>query len=194
MLNKKIATFTLVMLNPLYIKALHIIFVVTWFSGLFYIVRLFIYQREAMDKTPEEQKILIPQFKQMSSRLWYIITWPSAALAIITGFILVYVFNYWTQPWMILKFSLVAALFLYHLYCHKIFSQQQRDIYKWRSFQLRLWNELATLFLFAIVFVVTFKSTNQWYWGLISLVIFALVLMIVAKWYKKVRENKSEIE
>ncbi|MFP5470445.1 MAG: CopD family protein [Bacteroidia bacterium] len=175
------------MLNPLYIKALHIIFVVTWFSGLFYIVRLFIYQREAMDKTPEEQKILIPQFKLMARRLWYIIAWPSAALTIITGFILVYAYNYWTSPWMMLKFSLVAALFLYHLYCHKIYNDLQNDVYKWTSMRLRLWNEVATLFLFAIVFLVTFKSLNQWYWGLAALIILGILLMIITKWYKKNR-------
>ncbi len=177
------------MLNPLYIKALHVIFVVTWFSGLFYIVRLFIYQREAMDKTPEEQKILIPQFKLMASRLWYIIAWPSAALTIISGFILVYAFNYWTSPWMILKFSLVAGLFIYHLYCHKIFTQLQQDVYKWRSFQLRLWNEVATLFLFAIVFVVTFKSTDNWYWGLFGIIFLGILLTLVTKWYKKLRKE-----
>ena len=59
---------------PLYLKSLHIIFVVTWFAGLFYIVRLFIYHREAFDKSPEEQKILIPQYQLMEKRLWYGIT------------------------------------------------------------------------------------------------------------------------
>lgn len=177
------------MVNPLFIKALHIIFVVTWFSGLFYIVRLFIYQREAIDKSENERDVLVPQFKLMSKRLWYIITWPSALLVILSGFYLVHTFNYWTSAWMMLKFSLVGGLFIYHLWCHNIFKQQQNDVYKWKSFQLRLWNELATLFLFAIVFVVSLKSLDKWYWGVIGLILFGVLMMIVAKWYKKMREK-----
>ena len=62
----------------LYIKALHIIFVTTWFAGLFYIIRLYIYYKEAEDKEEPAKGILQKQFKLMSKRLWYIITWPSA--------------------------------------------------------------------------------------------------------------------
>lgn len=179
------------MINPLYIKALHIIFVVTWFAGLFYAVRLFIYQRESIDKPENEKEVLVPQFKTMTKRLWYIIAWPSAALTIITGFYLVYAFNYWTSPWMMLKFSLVFGLFLYHLWCHKIYAELQKDIYGWSSFRLRLWNEVATIFLFAIVFVVTLKSIDKWYWGLVGLLIFAALMMLIVKWYKKKREKKE---
>ena len=67
------------------IKALHIIFVVTWFAGLFYIVRLFIYQREAQDKPERERAVLTEQFKLMSKRLWLGITWPSAIITSILG-------------------------------------------------------------------------------------------------------------
>ena len=70
----------------LYLKALHIIFVVTWFAGLFYIVRLFIYQTEAAQKPEPAREILQTQYKLMSKRLWYIITWPSAILASIFAF------------------------------------------------------------------------------------------------------------
>ena len=177
------------MINPLFIKALHIIFVVTWFSGLFYIIRLFIYQREAIDKTENEKEVLVPQFKLMSKRLWYIITWPSSILVILSGIYLAEVYNYWTSAWMMLKLSLVFGLFIYHLFCHKIFMQLQNDVYKWKSFQLRLWNELATLFLFAIVFVVSLKSIDKWYWGVIGLIVFGVLMMIVAKWYKKKRKQ-----
>ena len=68
-----------------YVKALHIIFVVTWFSGLFYIVRLFIYSAEAHLKPEPERTILLRQFGQMQHRLWYIITWPSAILTLVLG-------------------------------------------------------------------------------------------------------------
>ena len=63
-----------------YIKALHLIFVVTWFAGLFYIPRLFIYHIEAAAKPSPDKEILSNQLKLMTKRLWYIITWPSAVL------------------------------------------------------------------------------------------------------------------
>src|SRR5437660_9349628 len=68
-----------------YIKSLHIIFVVTWFSGLFYIVRLFIYATEANDKPEPDRSVLVKQFLVMMRRLWYGITWPSAVLTLIFG-------------------------------------------------------------------------------------------------------------
>lgn len=110
-----------------------------------------------------------------------------AILTTISGFYLVYIYNYWTSPWMILKFSLIGILLLYHFKCHNIFTQQQKDIYKWKSFQLRLWNEVATLLLFTIVFVVEFKTLDSWYWGLGGVVILAVLMMIIAKWYKRKR-------
>ena len=93
------------------IKALHIIFVVNWFAGLFYIVRLFIYFVEAAEKDDMERNILQNQYKLMQKRLWYIITWPSAVIVIITGLYLAHKLNYWLQPWMQLKLGMVFFLF-----------------------------------------------------------------------------------
>ena len=73
-----------------YLKSLHLIFVITWFAGLFYIVRLFVYQIEANDKPSPEKEILQKQYKIMTYRLWYIITWPSAVLASIFAFWLLF--------------------------------------------------------------------------------------------------------
>ncbi len=164
------------------LKALHIIFIVTWFAGLFYIVRLFIYQREAQEKEEKEREILTKQFKLMSRRLWLGIAWPSAILTAITGPWLLYKFIvYLNQPWMHIKLTLVVLLYGYHLFCHKIFYDQQRDRYTLDSTQLRIWNEIATLFLFAIVFLVVCKSLTNWTiygWGLGALA-FALLAAII---------------
>jgi len=105
-----------------YIKALHLIFVVTWFAGLFYIPRLFIYHIEASQKPIEEARILIPQLKLMSSRLWYIITWPSAVLTLIFAtWLLVLNPGLLTQQWMLIKLGFVGLLFVYHFKTHRIF-------------------------------------------------------------------------
>lgn len=180
-------------MEALHIKAIHIIMVVSWFAGLLYIVRLFIYHVEANDKEEPEKSILQNQFKIMEKRLWYYITWPAAILTIFSGFYLVYLYNYWLQPWMHLKFAFVFGLFLYQLKCQQIYDQLKNDVFKWGSTKLRLWNEVATLLLVAIVFIVVVGkvSLDQWYWGVLGLLIVAILMMLVVKLYKKSREKKG---
>lgn len=173
-----------------YIKALHIIFVVSWFAGLFYIVRLFIYHTEAEQKEEPAKTILQEQYKIMEKRLWYIITWPAAILTMVFGiWMLVLVPAYLKEPWMHLKLSFVFGLLVYQFSCQRIYSQLQNDIIKWSSTKLRMWNEIATLLLFAIVFIVIVGrvSLDHWYWGVVGLVIFGVLMMIIVKWYKKRR-------
>jgi protoporphyrinogen IX oxidase len=175
-----------------YIKALHIIFVVTWFAGLFYIVRLFIYHVEAEDKEEPAKSILQTQYKLMSKRLWYIITWPSAVLAgVFAVWMLVLEPSYLTMIWMHVKLSFVFVLYFYHIGCQKIFNQLQKDVIKYSSFKLRIWNEIATLLLFAIVFIVVLKSAISWVWGVVGILLFGIVLMLAIKLYKKIRAKKD---
>ena len=177
----------------LYIKALHIIFVTTWFAGLFYIIRLFIYHAEARGKEEPARSILQKQYKLMEWRLWYIITWPSVVLTIVFGtWMLVDNPGYLALPWMHVKLALVGFLFLYQLYCHKIFRKFQNDEEAWGSVKLRIWNEVATLFLFAIVFVVVLKNSVSWIVGLGSLIMLAIVMMVAIKLYGKARGKKEE--
>ncbi len=175
-----------------YVKALHIIFVVTWFAGLFYIVRLFIYHVEAEDKEEPAKSILQTQYKLMSKRLWYIITWPSAVLAgVFAVWMLVLEPSYLTMIWMHVKLSFVFVLYFYHIGCQKIFNQLQKDVIKYSSFKLRIWNEVATLLLFAIVFIVVLKSAISWVWGVVGILLFGIVLMLAIKLYKKIRAKKD---
>ena len=174
----------------LYVKALHIIFVVTWFAGLFYIVRLFIYNREAHDKAEPERKILQDQFGIMIRRLWFGITWPSCILTVLFGawtFIL-----YGSFPlWLMLKICFVAGLLIYHLTLHAIYRQQSTGIFKYTSQQLRLWNEVVTLFLVSIIFLVILKSALTILWGIAGIFILFIILKVSIKVYKSVREAKS---
>ena len=182
-------------MNPLYIKALHIIFVVTWFAGLFYIVRLFIYFAEAEDEDEGVKAILQKQYKLMSKRLWYGITWPSAILTLFFASWLLYTTpGFLTQRWMLIKLAFVAALYIYHFMCHKIFVQQQNGIVKYSSFKLRIWNEVATILLFAIVFLVILKTTISWVWGVVGIVLFGVTLMLAINAYKKIRAKKEDSE
>ena len=177
-----------------YIKSFHLIFVITWFAGLFYIVRLFVYHIEANDKPSPEKEILIKQYKLMSYRLWYIITWPSAVLATIFAAILLIIMPEWLQQgWMHVKLTFVFLLILYHLKCHQIFKQLQSDEIKHTSKFMRLWNEGATFILFAVVFLVILKSAINWVFGVIGILALAILLMMGYKIYKRIREkNGSE--
>lgn len=173
-----------------YIKALHLIFVVTWFAGLFYIPRLFIYHIEASQKPSPEKEILTKQLKLMTKRLWYIITWPSAVLCTLFAiWLLLLQPAFLQQPWMHVKLAFVALLFVYHIRNHLIFNQLQRDEVRYTSNYMRIWNEVATLVLFAIVFLVILKNAVNWIYGLIGLVILGILLMLGIKLYKSVRER-----
>ena len=174
-----------------YIKALHLIFVITWFAGLFYIPRLFIYHIEATKKTKQEADILIPQLKIMAKRLWYIITWPSAILCIIFAFWLLLLIPSWiAQSWMHIKLTFVVLLIAYHLKTHQIFLKLQKDKIVYTSMFMRIWNEGATLLLFAIVFLVILKDSFHWVFGLFGILGLGVILVLGIRLYKKIRIGK----
>ena len=179
-------------MNILYLKALHIIFVVTWFAGLFYIVRLFVYHSEA-DKKPEpERSILINHFKKAEKPLWYGITWPSMIGTYVFGFWLAYEkFGFSFPGWLLIKLAFVFGLTVYHLQCGVMFKKFQRDVIAYSSFKLRLWNEVATLFLVAIVFIVVIQDNGNWLWEIIGLIIFAILLLLAINVYRKKRKSNS---
>jgi protoporphyrinogen IX oxidase len=170
----------------LYIKAIHIIFVVTWFAGMFYIVRLFIYNTEANNKPEVEKNILQQQFAIMIKRLWLGITWPSAILTLILGCWILYLFGT-ISVWLWVKIGFVLGLYLYHISLHIIYTQQRNHIFKYSSNQLRVWNEVATLFLVSIVTLVVVKKSMSWLWGIVSLVLLSVILMLAIRIYKKLR-------
>jgi putative membrane protein len=172
----------------LYVKALHVIFIVTWFAGLFYLVRLFIYNREAQDKPEAERKILQPQFEIMIKRLWLGITWPSCILAVTFGTWLVILLGD-IPSWLLIKLGFVLGLLLYHFSLHVIYKQQLVGIFKYTSQQLRVWNEVATIFLVAIVFVVEVKTGLSAVWGLVGLAGLVIILMSAIRIYKNIRSK-----
>jgi putative membrane protein len=182
-------------MDYLYIKALHVVFVVCWFAGLFYIVRLFIYTKEANEKEEPVRSILTAQLLHMQKKLWYIITWPAAIGTLIFGSWMLYENSVLlSQHWMWLKLVCVGMLFLYHLQCDRIFKQQTAGIYKFSSFKLRLFNELATVLLVGIVFLVIVKSSNGLVWGILGLFMFAVLLMGGVFIYKRYRKATKEKE
>ena len=174
----------------LYLKSLHIIFVVSWMAGLFYIVRLFIYHTEANERQESERLVLQRQFEVMEAKLWNIITTPAMLLAVLAGLGMIYLNpSLLAMDWMLVKLGFVLGLLVYHFLCQRIIGQLKNGIFHWTSTQLRVWNEVATIFLVAIVFTLVLKSTIDWIYGLIGLILFSIIIMSAVKIYKYYRHR-----
>lgn len=184
------------------LKALHIIFVVSWFAGLFYMPRLFIYHTEALGKPEPERSILSKQLALMSRRLWYIITWPATIITLLMGLSLVFPLVigipperwpwYPIQAWLWIKIAMVIGLLAYQYWLHCIFKQLQRNEARYTSGQLRMINEIATLLLFAIVFMVVLKSALNMAYAMLGLVGLAVLLMVGIRGYRRWRQTHNE--
>ena len=176
-----------------HIKAVHIIFVTSWFAGLFYLPRLFVYHTEANEKSDLERSIIQEQFKKMEKILFNAIMVPAMWLTVVSGITLVYL-TWWDSfaayGWLHLKIGFVIGLIIYHFYCRKLILELRQDKFRFSSFQLRLFNEIATIFLFAIVFLVVLKNSVDWIWGIVGLFTFAIVIMLAVRIVKRIREKK----
>ncbi len=143
----------------LWLKAFHIVAVVAWFAGLFYLVRLFIYHVEAADRPEHERLVLQPQFALMERRLYRIITTPAMVLTLATAAAMLALQPGWLRDWWLwAKTLLVAGLLGYHLYCGRIMDRLARGTGGWTGRQLRVLNEVPTLFLITVVLLAVFKS------------------------------------
>ncbi len=184
-------------------KSLHIIGFVSWFAGLLYLVRLFIYHAEATEKkTVEEQNILLPQYELMSTRLYTIITNPAMILTWIGGISMIIlgytddavpnwmkINNFATDGWLHIKLSLVLLLTGYHHYMKSVLRKLKNGTNKYSSEQLRGLNEVPTVFLAAIVLLAVFKNMLNFGYAFAGLVVFGFALAMGVKIYKKIREK-----
>ena len=170
-------------------KCIHIIFVVSYFAGLFYMVRLFIYHTEALEKEEPERSILHKQFSFMEERLWNIITVPALILMVLSGIYMFYAMQwvYFTQGWMHVKLLFIAFLLWYHYYSWRIMKRLQAGQTTLTSVQLRMLNEVATIILFVVVFAVVLKGVfvAYWYASLLAFVAMGVLIMLVVKLVNK---------
>lgn len=134
----------------LWIKSLHIIFVVTWFAGLFYLPRLFVYHAMSTDV------IGIERFKVMERKLFYGIMTPSAVLTVLFGLWLWLGYGI-SGGWLHAKLVLVAMLIVYHLYCGKLLAEFKYDRNRHGHVYYRWFNEIPVMILFAVVILVVVK-------------------------------------
>ena len=134
----------------LWVKSFHIIFVVTWFAGLFYLPRLFVYHSECQDDISNQR------FKIMERKLYYAITTPSAILATLLGISLIgFNLSFYLQAgWMHAKLGLVVLLWIYHIYCYFLLKAFKLDNNQHSSKFYRWFNEIPALMLIVIVILV----------------------------------------
>jgi protoporphyrinogen IX oxidase len=176
-----------------YLKAIHIVFVVTWFAGLFYMPRLFIYHTEANDQEQAAKEVLQSQFNIMMRRLWFGITWPSAVITLVIGVWVLFNGGWATAlvkgnaGWLLIKLILVVLLYLYHFSLQYIYKKLSRKQFPYTSDQLRMWNEVATIFLITIVMLATVKQSFSFVWGILGTLALILILLLAIRIYKKLR-------
>jgi putative membrane protein len=190
---------TLAALPPeayLWFKTLHIVGVVVWFAGLFYLVRLFIYHREAEELEPALRQAFQAQYALMERRLANIITTPGLIVTVAMAAGLLIAQPAWLQQgWMHAKLGFVAALLAYHVFCYRLMGQLQAGTCAWSPKQLRALNELPTLLLVIVVMLVVFKTqfpTGAATWFIVGLVVFmAASIQFYARWRRLRAEREA---
>ena len=170
------------------VKSLHVVGLVCWFAGLFYIVRLFIYHTEAQDELLPKREILTAQFILMARRLWFGITVPSMVVTTATGGWLLTYQSIAQSPWLHLKFALLALLFAYHFHCGWIRKKLAAGARPFTSPQLRAYNEVATFLLVGIVFAAVGKSVATALWAIGGC---ALLFAVLVVFLRKKLQGKS---
>lgn len=150
-----------------------------------------VYLVEAASRPKNEADILLPQLQLMMRRLWVIITVPSGILATVFAIWLILLMPIWlAQPWMWVKLFFVVLLLIYHFKTQQFYKQFLRGEQRHSATFFRVWNEGATLILFAVVFLAILKSSVHLVFGLIGLVGLAVLLMLGIRLYKRYRTSK----
>lgn len=165
------------------IKAVHLIFMVSYFAGIFYLVRLFVYYKDTDDFEEPKKKVLREQYVFMARRLWNIITVPAGIIMLFSGLTMISLnFGLMRTPWFHLKLTFLVGLAVYHYWCWKKVLQL-RDLngesLSIKNLKLRQANEIATFILFLVIFTVILKSMVIEYWWQLITGFFVLVVLIM---------------
>ena len=176
------------------LKAFHIVFMVSYFAGIFYLVRLFVYYKDTDDFEAGKKAILREQYVFMARRLWNIITVPAGVIMLVTGISLIYMnFGLMKTPWFHLKLTFLIGLAVYHYWCWKKVLQMKNlngDVLPIKNIKLRQANEIATFILFLVVFTVILKSwVLDYWWQLITgFIVLVVAIMLTVKLVNKAKK------
>ena len=165
---------------PTFLKAIHLFALVAFFAGTFHIVRLFVAHREAMAKTEPDRTILLTQFSSLERSALFLLIWPALALFMTLGaWILWQRMDLLKRPFMHVFLGYLAVLLVYHFVVHRLYYRLKRGDVKWSAFQLRVWAQGATLFLFALIVLVLFRERTTWLWGSFGLLVVGATVMFI---------------
>ena len=173
-------------------KTIHLVGVVSWFAGLFYLGRMFVYHRESFEHSEPKRSILMDQIALMESRVYKIIMNPAMMLSWFFGLLMIFNngMDYFAfNTWLHFKIILVCLLTGYHLYCKKVMLGLNEGKMIMGSQAFRLFNEIPTIFLIAILALAVFKNTTNPLILLIVLVFIIILLILLTKLYKKMRDK-----
>jgi putative membrane protein len=177
-------------------KAFHLIGIVVWFAGLFYLVRLFVYHAEANQEPEPAQTILKNQYAIMEKRLYSIITTPGMIVTVVCAIGLISTEpEVLKQPWLHIKLAIVLLLIGYHHYCKRIMKQLAKDECQWTGQQFRALNEAPTIMLVLIVLLAVFKNNlplDITTWVIAGLVV--TMVVTIQLYAKKRRLDKERLE
>jgi protoporphyrinogen IX oxidase len=185
-------------MNYLWFKAFHIVGVVAWFAGLFYIGRLFVYHTEANEQPEPARTILQQQYQLMEKRLYKIIMTPGMVFTVIMAIaMLITAPELLKEPWLHAKLGLVALLVGYHHYCGRLIKQMEQGKFTWGSQQLRGLNEVPTIFLVVIVLLAVFKNqlpTDITAWAVLGMIVaFAAIIQLYARKRRLDQEKQAAL-
>lgn len=169
----------------IYFKILHIIFMVSWFAGLFFLGRMLIYQNEAIETNDES---IFNLTLKGAKRVWYIITLPSLILTTFFGLSLALNIGAFREGWMHLKLMFVLAFIFYNFYLNSLRIKLSKKAKTMKNWKMRLLNEVPFFFLVTIVFTVYMKNLFSGIWALLVVIMFASFISFLI--YLKKRKNK----
>ncbi|MEO1143987.1 MAG: protoporphyrinogen oxidase HemJ [Cyanobacteria bacterium J06638_22] len=184
-------------MNYLWFKAFHIIGVVVWFAGLFYLVRLFVYHVEADERPEPAKSILKDQYALMEKRLYNLITTPGMVLTVAMAIALVVAApDLLKQTWLHVKLTFVLLTVGYHFYCRRIMNQLAAGTCQWGGKQMRGLNEVPTVFLVLVVLLAVFKNqlpTSATAWGTLGLIVaMAAIIQLYARKRRLDKERAAQ--
>lgn len=164
-----------------YIKALHVIFVISWFAALFYLPRLMVYHREACDNSEPDRSIIQAQLLIMMRRLWNGISVPAAILVLITGITMLLLRRDNLPDWLYIKIILLILLYTFHFFLQNLLIKIQ-IVHSYSSYTYRVINEIPTLLLFGIIFLAITKEPQSWLFAFGSLFLILVIFFSIRRW------------
>lgn len=186
-----------------FFKALHVVGFVSWFAGMFYLVRIFVYLMEASEQEEPARSIMTAQFEAMAWRVYKIICNPAMMITWFAGLGMIGLdlagitsygyFSLGTPGWLHLKLLLLVLLTFYHLYCKRLLLRMEQGERPLSAWQFRLFNEVPTLFLISISFIAVYGKAGRlnYLYLLIGVGIFAGLVYRGAVAYRKRREKEN---